>query len=138
MGNSQSSHPFSHEQMEEFVDCTFFTKREIIRHLNYPHHRLYHYYQDHEDPSLNQITKDNFLNLHQIAVNPFKERIFSVFSSNGEGITFDDFLDLFSAFSQDATIDVKTRTAFKIYGKNFNNDKILMIMDTLTRKILSS
>jgi len=40
-----------------------------------------------------------------------------VFSEDGQGdMTFDDFLDMFSVFSEAAPRDVKAVYAFKIYG----------------------
>ena len=50
--------------------------------------------------------------------NPFKERICKVFSEDGSGdMSFDDFLDMFSVFSESAPRDIKTTYAFKIYGR---------------------
>ena len=49
--------------------------------------------------------------------NPFKERICKVFSQDGSGdLTFDDFLDMLSVMSENATRDIKAHYAFKIYG----------------------
>jgi hypothetical protein len=50
--------------------------------------------------------------------NPFRERICQVFSRDGKGnLTFEDFLDLLSVFSEQAPRDIKVFYAFKIYGK---------------------
>lgn len=50
--------------------------------------------------------------------NPFKRRICQVFSHDGSGnMTFDDFLDMLSCFSENAPRDVKVYYAFKIYGE---------------------
>jgi Ca2+-binding EF-hand superfamily protein len=50
--------------------------------------------------------------------NPFCERICQVFSEDGSGdMNFDDFLDMFSVFSEAAPRDIKCIYAFKIYGK---------------------
>ena len=38
--------------------------------------------------------------LPELKVNPFKERICKVFSTNGRGINFEDFLDMASVFSE--------------------------------------
>lgn len=49
--------------------------------------------------------------------NPFKRRICEVFSEDGSGsMSFDDFLDMFSIFSEAAPRDIKTVYAFRIYG----------------------
>ena len=48
--------------------------------------------------------------------NPFRHRICSVFSRDGDGISFEDFLDMLSAFSEQAPRDIKVYYAFRIYG----------------------
>ena len=49
--------------------------------------------------------------------NPFRRRICEVFSEDGHGnMCFDDFLDMFSVFSEAAPRDIKAVYAFKIYG----------------------
>ncbi|GBP45227.1 Calcium and integrin-binding family member 2 [Eumeta japonica] len=48
--------------------------------------------------------------------NPFKRRICEVFSRDGSGdLTFDDFLDMMSVFSEAAPRDIKAWYAFRIY-----------------------
>lgn len=51
--------------------------------------------------------------------NPFRDRILKVFSSNGSGdLSFDDFLDLLSVFSEHAPRELKLHYAFRIYGRS--------------------
>ena len=51
-------------------------------------------------------------------MNPFRERICDVFSSAGDGgLTFEDFLDMMSVFSDQAPKNVKVEYAFRIYGE---------------------
>ena len=51
-------------------------------------------------------------------VNPFRDRLCEVFSSSEDGdLTFEDFLDMMSVFSDNAPKPVKIEYAFKIYGK---------------------
>ena len=51
-------------------------------------------------------------------MNPFKDRICEVFSSSDDGnMTFEDFLDMMSVFSDSAPKNVKVEYAFRIYGK---------------------
>ena len=53
-----------------------------------------------------------------IQVNPFRDRICEVFSSSGDGnLTFEDFLDMMSVFSENAPKNVKVEYAFRIYGE---------------------
>ena len=50
--------------------------------------------------------------------NPFRDRIVKVFSSSNDGqMTFEDFLDMMSVFSDNAPKSVKVEYAFRIYGK---------------------
>ncbi|GFQ97307.1 calcium and integrin-binding family member 3 [Trichonephila clavata] len=52
----------------------------------------------------------------ELKENPFRQRICKVFSNDGSGnLTFDDFLDMFSVFSEQAPRNVKQVYAFKIY-----------------------
>lgn len=56
--------------------------------------------------------------------NPFKKRICEVFSCDGKGnLTFNDFLDLMSIFSEQAPRDIKVFYAFKIY--DFDGDHFI-------------
>ena len=56
----------------------------------------------------------------ELRVNPFGDRICKVFSSSNDGdLTFEDFLDMMSVFSQAAPKSVKAEHAFRIFGKSF-------------------
>lgn len=55
--------------------------------------------------------------LEELRENPFKRRICEAFSRDGKGnLTFEDFLDLLSVFSEHCPRDIKVFYAFKIYG----------------------
>ena len=55
--------------------------------------------------------------LHQ-QVNPFKDRICKVFSSQDDDqLSFEDFLDMMSVFSDSCPKNVKVEYAFRIYGE---------------------
>ncbi|GCC30036.1 hypothetical protein chiPu_0008480 [Chiloscyllium punctatum] len=59
----------------------------------------------------------------EIQANPFKRRICRIFSTsklNNGSISFEDFLDMFSAFSEAAPADVKAEYAFRILDFNDN------------------
>ena len=54
----------------------------------------------------------------RLQVNPFRDRICDVFSSSNDGdLTFEDFLDMMSVFSDHAPKTVKVEFAFRIYGE---------------------
>ena len=58
------------------------------------------------------------MRMPELQENPFRRRICEVFSEDGSGnLTFDDFLGMFSVFSEASPRDLKTRYAFKIYGR---------------------
>ena len=50
-----------------------------------------------------------------------------MFSTDGEGLNFEDFLDMFSVLSEHAPWDLKAAYAFRIY--DFNNDNIICTED---------
>lgn len=55
--------------------------------------------------------------LEELRENPFRQRICEAFSRDGKGnLTFEDFLDLLSVFSEHCPRDIKVFYAFKIYG----------------------
>lgn len=64
-----------------------------------------------------KIKKERIQNLPELLENPFRARICEAFSRDGEGnLTFEDFLDMLSVFSEQAPRDIKVFYAFKIYG----------------------
>ncbi|XP_014253562.1 calcium and integrin-binding family member 3 isoform X2 [Cimex lectularius] len=69
--------------------------------------------------------------LPELKENPFRTRICQVFSKDGSGDqTFEDFLDMLSIFSEQATRDMKVFYAFKIY--DFDNDNHIGCEDICT------
>ena len=72
--------------------------------------------------------------------NPFRKRICKVFSEDDSGnLTFDQFVNLFSVFSDRAPREMKVQFAFKIFGNqkqmlfSFSNDQ--SIASTKTKYI---
>ncbi|XP_075469120.1 calcium and integrin-binding family member 3-like isoform X3 [Ascaphus truei] len=142
MGNKQTI--FTAEQLDTYQDCTFFTRKEILR--------LFHRYRD----LAPQLVPDDYTNKPDVRIpyeligsmpefkdNPFRQRIAEVFSEDGEGnMTLDDFLDMFSVLSEMAPRDLKAYYAFKMY--DFNNDDYICKSDLektlnkLTRNELTS
>ncbi|XP_010086300.1 PREDICTED: calcium and integrin-binding protein 1-like, partial [Pterocles gutturalis] len=63
---------------------------------------------------------------HVFQANPFKDRICRVFSTSEDGddsMSFEDFLDMLSVFSDASTSDVKSYYAFRIF--DFDDDGTL-------------
>ncbi|KAG7456550.1 hypothetical protein MATL_G00237000 [Megalops atlanticus] len=145
MGNKQTI--FTPLQLDAYQDCTFFTRKEILR--------LFHRYRD----LAPQLVPLDYTNKPDVKLpyeligsmpelkacppsgrtchecpsiinhdNPFRQRIAEVFSEDGEGnMTLDDFLDMFSVLSEMAPRDLKAYYAFKIY--DFNNDGYICTSD---------
>ncbi|ELK19122.1 Calcium and integrin-binding family member 3 [Pteropus alecto] len=116
MGNKQTV--FTHEQLEAYQDCTFFTRKEIMR--------LFYRYQDlapqlvpldyTSSPDV-KVPYELISRMPELKDNPFRQRIAQVFSEDGDGhMTLDNFLDMFSVMSEMAPRDLKAYYAFKIYG----------------------
>lgn len=71
MGNRESV--FTQEQLEEYQDCTFFTKKEIL-HI---HKRFRSLCQAHHGEDVRLPVAD-ILQLPELRVNPFRNRIVQV------------------------------------------------------------
>ncbi|CAG9759418.1 unnamed protein product [Ceutorhynchus assimilis] len=122
MGNKLIT--FTDQQLINYQDCTFFTRKEILR--------VYKKFRDIKPDVVPRAMKKNEAysiklpvedmdELQEFRENPFKRRIFEVFSRDGKGnLTFEDFLDMLSVFSEAAPRDIKVFYAFRIY--DFDND----------------
>lgn len=56
-------------------------------------------------------------------------RICEVFSRDGKGnLSFEDFLELLSVFSEQAPRDIKVFYAFRIYGECFSRDILTVLL----------
>ncbi|KNE61291.1 hypothetical protein AMAG_07032 [Allomyces macrogynus ATCC 38327] len=112
MGNKQSI--FSQEELEWFEENTFFRRQDVLR--------IYAYFQRLTNGH-NELSKEGFMSIAELHINPFRFRIAEVFSNDDGVITFEDFLDFLSVFSEEATRDVKSFYAFRIY--DFDDDDYL-------------
>ncbi|XP_064197399.1 calcium and integrin-binding family member 3-like isoform X2 [Anguilla rostrata] len=127
MGNKQTT--FTPQQLDAYQDCTFFTRKEILR--------LFQRYRDLApqvvpldytcQPDV-KLPYQLISSMPELKDNPFRQRIAEVFSEDGNGnMTLDDFLDMFSVLSEMAPRDLKAYYAFKIY--DFNNDDYICQRD---------
>ncbi|XP_058622948.1 calcium and integrin-binding family member 2 isoform X1 [Onychostoma macrolepis] len=104
-------------------DCTFFTRKEILRL-----HGRYHELAPHlvpmdytNDPDV-KIPLALIVNMPELKENPFRDRIVESFSEDGHGnLSFNDFVDMFSVLSEMAPRELKAIYAFKIYDFNVDN-----------------
>ncbi|XP_046861191.1 calcium and integrin-binding family member 4-like [Xenia sp. Carnegie-2017] len=131
MGAQQSE--FSAEELEEYEELTYLTKHEIIR----AHECFKKLDKDAVERNRNaRLTSDKILEFPELKVNPFKDRICKVFSSTDDGaLTFEDFLNMMSVFSEAAPMTLKIQYAFLIY--DFNDDHYICKEDMkiLMRKL---
>ncbi|XP_043281676.1 calcium and integrin-binding family member 3 [Venturia canescens] len=135
MGNKVAI--FSEEQLNDYQDCTFFTRKEILR--------IFKRFREMGDPGMvpRSMTPQEAANLRlpssylaripELKENPFRERISEVFtnseanSSSAEGICFEEFLEMMSVFSEHAPRDLKVFYAFRIY--DFDEDGVIGTAD---------
>ncbi|XP_074151276.1 calcium and integrin-binding protein 1 isoform X1 [Sminthopsis crassicaudata] len=78
-----------------------------------------------EDSLRVRVSCEQILTLPELKANPFRDRICRVFSTAPErdSLSFEDFLDLFSVFSDAATPEIKSHYAFRIF--DFDDDGTL-------------
>ncbi|GAB1599464.1 calcium and integrin-binding family member 2-like [Argonauta hians] len=125
MGNKVVT--FSEDQLNTYQDCTFFNRKDILRVFA----RFKELSPDtiplkmtSRDAANLRIPLTRLEQLPEFKENPFCRRIFQVFSADKTGnLTFDEFLDMFSIFSDSAPRELKASYAFKIY--DFDNDDSL-------------
>ncbi|KAI5693131.1 hypothetical protein M8J75_009108 [Diaphorina citri] len=125
---------FTEEQLEDYQDCTFFTRKEILRAQK-------RFREVSPSTVPKQMTGVEPTTV-RVPENPFGQRICQVFSEDGQGnLNFEEFLELLSVFSEQASRDIKVFYAFKIY--DFDNDQYIGMSDLeigirlLTRSELS-
>ncbi|NXS69137.1 CIB1 protein, partial [Pandion haliaetus] len=73
-----------------------------------------------------RVPKGQILTLPELRANPFQDRMCWVFSTSEEeddSMSFEDFLEMLSVFSDSATSDIKSYYAFRIF--DFDDDGIL-------------
>ncbi|KAG5273946.1 hypothetical protein AALO_G00157480 [Alosa alosa] len=119
MGGSASQLP--KEQLAEYQELTFLSKQEILL----AHKRFNELTKDERNPPT-RVPMDKILALPELKSNPFRKRICHVFSTSevkDGSLTFEDFLDLLSAFSDSATLEIKSHYAFRIF--DFDDDGTL-------------
>ncbi|XP_024137821.1 calcium and integrin-binding protein 1 [Oryzias melastigma] len=109
--------------LSEYQELTFLTKQEILL----AHKRFSELVPKEEIDRINcRIPMSLILTLPELKSNPFNERICKVFSTSDikdGSLSFDDFLDLLSAFSDSATLEIKSHYAFRIF--DFDDDGTL-------------
>ncbi|XP_073424751.1 calcium and integrin-binding protein 1 isoform X2 [Dendrobates tinctorius] len=126
MGGSQSQ--LSKQLLNEYQELTYLTKQEILL----AHKRFSEMIQKENRSNIEsaRVPKEKFLTLPELKANPFRYRICQVFSTAeqaDDSMSFEDFLDMLSAFSDSATLEVKSHYAFRIF--DFDGDGALSETD---------
>ncbi|XP_029910392.1 calcium and integrin-binding family member 2 isoform X2 [Myripristis murdjan] len=123
-GGGDDIHATTHRSKQtDSKDCTFFTRKEILRL-----HSRYHELAPHlvpmdytNDPDC-KVPLALIVNMPELKENPFRNRIVESFSEDGLGnLSFNDFVDMFSVLSETAPRELKAIYAFKIYDFNVDN-----------------
>ncbi|KAG7170181.1 Calcium and integrin-binding family member 3-like [Homarus americanus] len=131
MGNKVAA--FSEEQLNEYQACTFLTRKNILRA-----ERLFRQISNDRWPEV--VTREcassfsvpysSLDSLTELKENPFRRRVCQIFSTDGSAsLTFDQFLEMFSVFSEHAPRDIKAIYAFRLY--DFDSDGYLSEQDLL-------
>ncbi|XP_003967421.1 calcium and integrin-binding protein 1-like [Takifugu rubripes] len=111
--------------LSEYQELTFLTKQEILlAHKRYT--ELLSNADLSKDLSNTRVPMEKIHTLPELKSNPFRKRICQVFSTsnpNDGSLSFEDFLDLLSAFSDSATMEIKSHYAFRIF--DFDDDGTL-------------
>jgi len=140
MGAGNSA--FKGSELDEYQDLTYLTKKEIINVFD----RFIALAPSDDDKNSiraengkknHYLTSEVMNRLDELQVNPFRERILQVFSSKRDGsMTFEDFLDMMSVFSDSAPKNLKADFAFQIYDYNDDNeidtDDLRKVVEALT------
>ncbi|XP_062585324.1 calcium and integrin-binding protein 1-like [Saccostrea cucullata] len=128
MGTTRSVSVFTEEELRDYRDLTVLTKNEI-QHV----YERFQVFGTEQNPvtRMSKIPREDLYKLKELRVNPFKDRIVTVFSSSGDGyMCFEDFLDMMSVFSEKSPIQIKAEYMFRIY--DFDDDGYLGRKDMKT------
>ncbi|NXY17402.1 CIB1 protein, partial [Atrichornis clamosus] len=122
MGGSASLIP--RDALGEYQELTFLSKQEIL--VAYKRFSELLPKEERENACSTRVPKSHILTLPELRANPFQHRICHVFSTSETGddsMSFEDFLDMLSVFSDSATSDIKAHYAFCIF--DFDDDGTL-------------
>ncbi|CAH1388648.1 unnamed protein product [Nezara viridula] len=120
----QRSSQFTEEELQDYQDLTYFTKKEVM-HAHMKFKALAPEKVGHNRNA--KLPMNKVLQYPELRVNPFGDRICKVFSTSQDGdCTFEDFLDMMSVFSDSTPKSVKAEHAFRIF------DSIIVVITRTT------
>ena len=110
MGLGKSA--FTKQELIEYEELTYLNKSEVLR--------AFAKYQKIQNSNLDKNARVPCERIRaqtkELRLNPYGDRICHIFNTGGkDGMSFDDFLDMYSALSENASRNVKTTYAFKMY-----------------------
>ncbi|XP_039438955.1 calcium and integrin-binding protein 1-like [Culex pipiens pallens] len=133
MGAKESS-LLSAEQLEDYAELTYLTKWEILLIMD----KFLPLEPDEIRKDLHRRIPNRKIMeaFPQLKFNPFRDRIFEVFSSGGDTrCSFEDVLDLFSVMSDRCPHRVKAAWAFRVFDvdndRQISADDIVALCDRL-------
>lgn len=101
------------EEIDEMQKGTNFTPKEIKR--------LYKRFKKLDKDGNGNITRDEFLMIPELAVNPLVKRVISIFDANNDDcVNFKEFISALSVFNSQSNSQEKLEFAFKVY--DIDND----------------
>ncbi|XP_064114722.1 calcium and integrin-binding family member 3-like isoform X1 [Macrobrachium nipponense] len=143
MGNKIAA--LSEDQIEEYQACTFLTRNNILRA-----ERMFRSVSQGALPivisadcaSTFTVPYQALDSLTELKENPFRRRVCEVFSTDGSAsLTLNQFLEMFSVFSEHAPREIKAAYAFRVYdfdGDGFiGEDDLLQAVKHLTHDMLT-
>lgn len=108
-------HKLSKAESAQYVRTTNFSESEILR----LHSKFQNMTKGEEE-----LTFEDIGNVEEMKANPFASRICELFSEDGSGrLTFDKFLNMMDAFSDDTPSEVKLVWAFAMW--DFDGDGVI-------------
>uniref|UniRef100_T1IL49 Sister chromatid cohesion protein DCC1 n=1 Tax=Strigamia maritima TaxID=126957 RepID=T1IL49_STRMM len=109
------------KKLDASADLTYFTKKEILHAFKKFGTLVPNNVAGRKE---GRIPIRRVMEIPELKVNPFRDRICAVFSStNDETMSFEDFLDMMSVFSENAPKTVKTEYAFRVF--DFDDDDMI-------------
>ncbi|KAK7073094.1 Calcium and integrin-binding member 3 [Halocaridina rubra] len=143
MGNKVCA--LSEDQLEEYQACTFLSRKNILRA-----ERMFRSVSDRGLPavihpecaSTYTVPYQSLETLTELKENPFRRRMCEVFSDDSSAaLTLNQFLEMFSVFSEHAPREIKAAYAFRVYdfdGDNYTGeDDLLHAVKHLTHDMLT-
>ncbi|GAB1600446.1 calcium and integrin-binding protein 1-like [Argonauta hians] len=130
-----SSSVLKEKDLDDYQKLTYFTEQEILQAFRVFNSLGKKELKKHELKA--KIPFSKIMELPELRMNPFRDRICSVFSSSKDDhMDFEDFLHMMSVFSAKAPKDLKAHYAFNIYdfddNERISESDLFDVLDRLT------